>query len=76
MQVLHQTVVVKRELRHTLRFPLWFRLRDRVKGSDIRRSIGVKLLRVKRSQLMWFGHLVGMLPGCLSLEGFCAGLSG
>lgn len=25
MQVLHQTVVVKRELRLTLRFPLWFR---------------------------------------------------
>lgn len=76
MQVLHQTVVVKRELRHTLRFPLWFQLRDRVKGSDIRRSIGVKLLCVERSQLMWFGHLVGMLPGCLSLEGFYAGLSG
>jgi len=35
-------------------------LRDRVRSSDIRRKLGVELLllRVERSQLRWFGHLI------------------
>ncbi|KAF7650109.1 hypothetical protein LDENG_00131220, partial [Lucifuga dentata] len=34
-------------------------LRDRVRSSDIREGLGVEplLLRIKRSQLRWFGHL-------------------
>jgi len=37
-------------------------LRDRVRSSDIRREVGVEplLLRVERSQLRWFGHLIRM----------------
>jgi len=40
-------------------------LRDRVRSSDIRRELGVEslLLRVERSQLRWFGHLIRMPPG-------------
>ena len=35
-------------------------LRDRVRSSDIRGELGVEplLLRVERSQLRWFGHLI------------------
>jgi len=49
-------------------------LRDRVRSSDIRRELGVEplLLRVERSQLRWFGHLIRMPPGRLSLEVFQA----
>jgi len=37
-------------------------LRDRVRSSDIRRELGVEplLLRIERSQLRWFGHLIRM----------------
>uniref|UniRef100_A0A3Q1CIM7 Rap guanine nucleotide exchange factor (GEF) 6 n=1 Tax=Amphiprion ocellaris TaxID=80972 RepID=A0A3Q1CIM7_AMPOC len=47
-------------------------LRDRVTSSDIRRELGVEplLLRVERSQLRWFGHLIRMPPGRLPLEVF------
>jgi len=40
-------------------------LRDKVRGSVIREGLGVEplLLRVGRSQLRWFGHLVRMPPG-------------
>jgi len=43
-------------------------LRDRVRSSDIRRELGVEplLVHVERSQLRWFGHLIGMPP----LRGF------
>lgn len=49
-------------------------LRDRVRSSDIRRELGVEplLLRVERSQLRWFGHLIRMPPGRLPLEVFRA----
>ena len=49
-------------------------LRDRVRSSDIRRELGVEslLLRVERSQLRWFGHLIRMPPGRLPLEVFQA----
>jgi len=49
-------------------------LRDRVGSSDIRRELGVEslLLRVERSQLRWFGHLIWMPPECLPLEVFQA----
>uniref|UniRef100_A0A8C2ZC47 Reverse transcriptase domain-containing protein n=1 Tax=Cyclopterus lumpus TaxID=8103 RepID=A0A8C2ZC47_CYCLU len=49
-------------------------LRDRVRSSDIRGELGVEslLLRVQRSQLRWFGHLVRMPPGRLPLEVFRA----
>uniref|UniRef100_A0A8C2ZPF1 Reverse transcriptase domain-containing protein n=1 Tax=Cyclopterus lumpus TaxID=8103 RepID=A0A8C2ZPF1_CYCLU len=49
-------------------------LRDRVRSSDIRGELGVEslLLRVERSQLRWFGHLVRMPPGRLPLEVFRA----
>ena len=49
-------------------------LRDKVRSSDIRRELGVEplLLRVQRSQLRWFGHLIRMPPGRLPLEVFQA----
>ncbi|XP_071059967.1 anamorsin isoform X1 [Pseudochaenichthys georgianus] len=49
-------------------------LRDKVRSSDIRERLGVEplLLRVERSQLRWFGHLVRMPPGCLPREVFQA----
>jgi len=42
-------------------------LRDRVRSSDIRRELGIEplLLRIERSQLRWFGHLIRMPPGRL-----------
>ncbi|KAL3055654.1 hypothetical protein OYC64_018350 [Pagothenia borchgrevinki] len=42
-------------------------LRDKLRSSVIREGLGVEplLLRVKRSQLRWFGHLVRMPPGHL-----------
>jgi len=42
--------------------------------SDIRRELGVEplLLRVERSPLRWFGHLIRMPPGRLPLEAFQA----
>jgi len=45
-------------------------LRDRVPSSDIRREFGVEplLLRIERSQLWWFGHLIRTPPERLSLE--------
>jgi len=48
--------------------------RDRVRSSNIWRELGVEplLLRVKRSQLKWFGHLIRMPPGRLPLEVFQA----
>ena len=48
--------------------------RDTVKSSDIPGRQGVEplLLRIERSQLRWFGHLVRMPPGCLPLEVFQA----
>jgi len=48
--------------------------RDRVSSSDIRRELGVEplLLRVKTSQLRWFGHLIRMPTGRLPLEVFWA----
>jgi len=51
-----------------------FSLRDRVRSSDIRRELGVVplLLRVKRSQLRWFGHLISMPPRRLPFEVFWA----
>jgi len=49
-------------------------LRERVRSSVIRRELGVEplLLRVERSQLRWFGHLIWMPPGRLPLEVFQA----
>jgi len=49
-------------------------LRDRVRSSDIMRELGVEplLLRIERSQLRWFGHLIRMPPGRLPLEVFQA----
>jgi len=49
-------------------------LRDRVRSSDIRRNFGVEplLLRVERSQLRWFEHLIRMPPGRLPFEVFQA----
>uniref|UniRef100_A0A8C6LWU7 Reverse transcriptase domain-containing protein n=1 Tax=Nothobranchius furzeri TaxID=105023 RepID=A0A8C6LWU7_NOTFU len=49
-------------------------LRDRVRSSDIREGLGVEplLLRIERSQLRWFGHLVRMPPGRLPGEVFRA----
>ncbi|KAK5859728.1 hypothetical protein PBY51_021260 [Eleginops maclovinus] len=49
-------------------------LRDEVRSSVIREGLGVEplLLRVERSQLRWFGHLVRMPPGRLSREVFQA----
>jgi len=40
-------------------------LRDRVRSSDIRGELGLEplLLRVERSQLRWFRHLLRMPPG-------------
>ena len=47
-------------------------LRDKVRSSDIQRELGVEplLLRIKRSQLRWFGHLTRMPPGRLPFGGF------
>ena len=47
-------------------------LRDKVRSSDIRRELGVEplLLRIERSQLRWFGHLIRMPPALLPLEVF------
>uniref|UniRef100_A0A8C9X6F4 B30.2/SPRY domain-containing protein n=1 Tax=Sander lucioperca TaxID=283035 RepID=A0A8C9X6F4_SANLU len=49
-------------------------LRDRVRSSVIREELGVEplLLRIERSQLRWFGHLVRMPPGRLPREMFQA----
>lgn len=49
-------------------------LRDRVRSSDIRERLGVEplLLRIERSQLRWFGHLVRMPSGRLPGEVFRA----
>ena len=51
-----------------------FSLRDKVRSSDIQRELGVEplLLRVERSQLRWFGHLIRMPPTHLPLEVFQA----
>ena len=48
--------------------------RDRVRSSVIREELGVDplLLRVERSQMRWFGHLVRMPPGRLPGEVFRA----
>jgi len=45
-----------------------------VRSSDIRRDFGVEplLLRVERSQLRWFGHLIKMPPERRPLEVFRA----
>ncbi|KAK9541149.1 hypothetical protein VZT92_001216 [Zoarces viviparus] len=53
-------------------------LRDRVRSSVIRGELGVEplLLRVERSQLRWFGHLIRMPPGRLPLEVFQARSTG
>jgi len=47
---------------------------DRARRSDIWRELRVEplLLRIERSQLRWFGHLIRMPPGCLPLEDFRA----
>ncbi|KAF7657607.1 hypothetical protein LDENG_00024740 [Lucifuga dentata] len=49
-------------------------LRDGVRSSDIREGLGVEplLLRIERSQLRWFGHLIRMPPGRLPREVFQA----
>ncbi|KAK5851497.1 hypothetical protein PBY51_023044 [Eleginops maclovinus] len=49
-------------------------LRDKVRSSVIREGLGVEplFLRVERSQLRWFGHLVRMPPGRLPREVFQA----
>nr|XP_023656259.1 uncharacterized protein LOC111837982 [Paramormyrops kingsleyae] len=49
-------------------------LRDGVRSSDNRKGLKVKplLLRIKRSQLRWFGHLSRMPPGRLPGEVFQA----
>ncbi|KAK5868011.1 hypothetical protein PBY51_012458 [Eleginops maclovinus] len=49
-------------------------LRDKVRSSVIREGLGVEplLLRVERSQLRWFRHLVRMPPGRLPREVFQA----
>ena len=49
-------------------------LRDRVRSSVIRRELGVDplLIRVERSQMRWFGHLIRMPPGRLPGEVFRA----
>ncbi|KAF7641622.1 hypothetical protein LDENG_00275920 [Lucifuga dentata] len=49
-------------------------LRDRVRSSDIQEGLGVELLllRIERSQLRWFGHLIRMTPGRLPREVFQA----
>ena len=49
-------------------------LRDRVRSSVIQEGLGVEplLLRIERSQMRWFGHLVRMLPGRLPGEVFRA----
>ena len=55
-------------------------LRDRVRSLDIRERLRVEplLLRIERSQLRWFGHLVRMPPGRLPEEVFrpCPGHAG
>ena len=45
-------------------------LGDKGRSSVIREGLGVEplLLRVERSQLRWFGHLVRMPPGRLPRE--------
>jgi len=49
-------------------------LRDRVRSSDIRRELRVEPLhlRIEKSQLRCFGHLIWMPPGRLPLEVFQA----
>ena len=49
-------------------------LRDRVRSSVIQEGLGVEplLLRIKRSQMRWLGHLVRMPPGRLPGEVFRA----
>ncbi len=49
-------------------------LRDRVRSSDIWWELGIEplLLRIERSQFMWFGHLIRMPPGRCPLEVFWA----
>ena len=49
-------------------------LRDGVRSSAIREDLEVEslLLRVERSQLRWFGHLIRMSPGRLPVELFRA----
>ena len=51
------------------------RLRDRVRSLDTRGRLGVEslLLRIERSQLRWFRHLVRIPPGRLPLEVFQLG---
>ncbi|KAF7656129.1 hypothetical protein LDENG_00046000, partial [Lucifuga dentata] len=49
-------------------------LRDRVRSSDIREGLGVELLllRIERSQLRWFRHLIRTPPARLLREVFQA----
>ncbi|KAL3043760.1 hypothetical protein OYC64_003589 [Pagothenia borchgrevinki] len=85
LQSLYRTVVTKRELSQKakqiqaaemgfLRRVAGVSLRDKVRSSVIREGLGVEplLLRVERSQLKWFGHLVRMPPGRLPREVFQA----
>lgn len=47
-------------------------LGDEVKRSDIQRELGVESLHffgIERSKRRWFGHLIGMHPDHLPLEG-------
>lgn len=46
-------------------------LRDMLRCSDIRREIGIELLllRIQRSHLRCFGHLIRMPPGHLPFSG-------
>ena len=53
-------------------------LSDRVRSLDIRGELRLELLllRIERSQLRWFGHLIRMPPGCLLVEVFEASPTG
>uniref|UniRef100_A0A8C6NPK6 Reverse transcriptase domain-containing protein n=1 Tax=Nothobranchius furzeri TaxID=105023 RepID=A0A8C6NPK6_NOTFU len=66
MRTLSRSVMVKRVA--------GLSLRDWVRSLDIREGLGVELLllRIERSQLRWFGHLIRMPPGRLPGDVFWA----
>lgn len=66
----HEVGVVTKRTRLRVRRVVGLCLRDRVRRSDIRRALGVEplLLRVKRSQLRWFRHVIRMPLAHLPLE--------
>lgn len=52
---------------------LGFRLRDRVRSSDIWMKVGVELLLFQRRQPRRYGHLIKIPLGCFALEVCCCG---